>query len=129
MPLRSQAVAIAVITVDAFRHYSAATAYTTSGGARITRTFDAIIAAQDLMLAAKGWRPFVNTTDEVAARRAILNNMTTFQELHRSMYAFAQGTPVEESYLRRVVTTRVFGTSDSGPMGVSARRHHGIVFY
>lgn len=112
-----QAVTIAIITVDAFRHYSLATEYTTNGGARITRTFDAIIAAQDLMLAAKGWRPFPNASDEVAARRAILNNMTTFQELHRSMYAFAQGTPVEESYLRRVVTTKVFGTSDAGPTG------------
>lgn len=115
-----QAVAIAVVTVDAFHKYASAVEYTKEGGSRITRTFDAIIAAQDLIFAAKGWRVFRSPEDEAVTRSAIVANMTQFQELHRSMYAIAQGTHVEESYLRRIITTKVFDSSDAGPTGVSS---------
>lgn len=122
--LQAVAVAIAVVTVNAFHKYAAAVEYTKEGDSRITRTFDAIIAVQDLIFAAKMWRPFRTLSDETATRTAIVNNMSNFQDLHRSMYAIAQGTHVEETYMRRIITSKVFDSADAGPTGVRLSHQH-----
>lgn len=98
------AAAIVAVTIQSFAQYQQAVAYTRDGGHRITATFASINSAQELINAAKGWTPFDSPAAEAATRNAIINNMTTFTTLHKSMYDFATGTDIEDTYTRRDIT-------------------------
>jgi hypothetical protein len=69
--------------VTDFTKYQAMVRYTDMGADRMLATFNAITAVEDLMEAAKGWRPFTDEDDEAAARAAVRGNMSDFAALHR----------------------------------------------
>jgi hypothetical protein len=115
---------ISVTTQNSFRDYRGNVQYTSLGADRMLKTFNGMIAMQDLVAGAAGWTTLAgsnyggnDTMAEAQLRHQILGNMTEFTALHRDMYSRILLTSQSTSYTIKRITVVRFDMPRAGPEG------------
>jgi hypothetical protein len=118
--------AIAVTSQTSFRAYLQNVEYTTLGAERILRTFNSMIAMQDLVAGAAGWDSLAgsnyggnDTLAEMALRGYILGNISEFTKIHREMYSRILLTTASASYTVKRITVVRFDVPGAPAEGVT----------
>jgi hypothetical protein len=118
------AVAITVVTYDAFVNYSSNVSYTNDGSNRMLYTFDCIMAIQALMYHARGWRNFTGIGyDSVEAeiqvnRDFAIGNASLFLDVHRTMYNHILPTPLAGTYTKPYISIYEYDSPGAQMSGV-----------